>query len=69
MTAERDERRLAHGLIDVHGEAAATVARSNASSAALSGQSVQAKSWIRILSIIQRKQADRVDNGKYDQPF
>ena len=59
MTEERDEELRAHGLIEVHGEAAAGVARGNASSAALAGQVVQAKSWIKILSIIQQQQANK----------
>lgn len=59
MTGEWDERLRAQGLIEVHGEAAASVARGNASNAALAGQPVQAKSWIKILSIIQHQQANK----------
>ena len=49
-----DERLLARNMIDVHGAEAATVARANARSAALAGQPGPARSWIRVLSIIQR---------------
>lgn len=52
-----DEQMLARNIIDVHGAEAATVARGNARSAALAGQPAQAKSWIRVLGIIQRQQA------------
>jgi len=50
---------LAHDMIEVHGAAAAIVARSNARSAALAGQAAQAKSWIRVLTIIQQRQANQ----------
>lgn len=50
--------KLARGLIEVHGNEAPTIARGNARSAALAGQPMLAKSWIRVLSIIQRQQAD-----------
>jgi hypothetical protein len=52
-----DQQRLARDLIEVHGNDAPTVARSNASAAALAGQPNVAKSWIRVLSIIQLQQA------------
>jgi len=51
--------KLARDLIEVHGDEAATIARGNARTAALAGQPTLAKSWIRVLSIIQRQQADR----------
>ena len=51
--------KLARDLIDVHGDEAPTIARGNARTAALAGQPALAKSWIRVLSIIQRQQADR----------
>lgn len=51
-----DEELLARNMIDVHGAAAATIARDNARSAALARQAVRAKSWIRVLGIIQRHQ-------------
>ena len=49
--------RLAGDLIEVHGNDAPTIARGNARSAALAGQPMLAKSWIRVLSMIQRQQA------------
>ena len=59
MPDESDDDRLAHDMIDVHGNTAVTVARSNARSAALAGQVVHAKSWIRVLAIIQQQQANK----------
>jgi hypothetical protein len=59
MTEETDDHRRARGIIEVHGDAAATVARDNATSAALAGQAVQAKSWIKVLSIIQQHQSNK----------
>jgi hypothetical protein len=52
-----DEELLARNMIDVHGAEAATIVRANARGAAVAGQPVQAKSWIRVLGIIQRSQA------------
>jgi hypothetical protein len=52
-----DQQRLARDLFEVHGNEAQTVARGNARAAALVGQPALAKSWIRVLSIIQRQQA------------
>jgi len=49
--------KLARDLIEVHGDEAPTIARGNARTAALAGQPALAKSWIRVLSIIQRQQA------------
>ena len=46
-------------MIDVHGREAATVARENARAAALAGQPMQAKYWIRVLGIIQKQQAGK----------
>jgi hypothetical protein len=54
-----DDHKLARDIIDVHGREAATVARENARAAALAGQAMQARLWIRVLGIIQRQQADR----------
>jgi hypothetical protein len=54
VSGESDEHTLARDMIDVHGVEAATVARENARAAALAGQAMQAKSWIRVLGIIQR---------------
>jgi hypothetical protein len=59
LTDESDDRMLAYDMIEVHGDAAVAVARSNARSAALAGQVVHAKSWIRVLAIIQRHQANK----------
>jgi hypothetical protein len=49
--------KLARDLIEVHGNEAPMVARGNARTAALAGQPALAKSWIRVLSMIQRQQA------------
>jgi len=57
MTIDPDESGLATSMIEVHGADAAAVARGNARSAALAGQPTQARSWIRVLSIIQRRRA------------
>jgi len=54
MTDGSDDHKLAHDMIDVHGKEAATVARENARGAAVAGQAPQAKSWIRVLGIIQQ---------------
>lgn len=59
MIEGSDDHALARDMIEVHGREAATVARENARSAALAGQAVQAKSWIRVLGIIQRRQTDQ----------
>jgi hypothetical protein len=56
MTDEIDDDTLARDIIDVHGPWAAAVARDNARAAALAGQGMQARSWIRVLAIIQRRQ-------------
>jgi hypothetical protein len=55
MAGEIDEGLLARNMIDVHGAQAAGIARENARGAALAGQGVQARSWIRVLGIIQRR--------------
>jgi hypothetical protein len=55
-TEPADESRLACDMIAVHGIDAPAVARGNARSAALAGQDVRAKSWVRVLAIIQRRQ-------------
>jgi hypothetical protein len=54
-----DEQSLARDMIDVHGEEAAVVARDNARTAALAGQRPQAKSWIRVVGIIQGQRTDQ----------
>jgi hypothetical protein len=58
MADDLDEWRLARNMIDVHGTRAAVIARENARGAALAGQPVQARSWIRVLGNIQRRQTD-----------
>jgi hypothetical protein len=57
---ESDEQTLARDMIEVHGAEAPTVARENARAAALAGQATRAKSWIRVLGIIQRRQAGQI---------
>jgi hypothetical protein len=59
MADGSDEQKLARDMIDVHGREAATVARGNARAAAVAGQAIQARSWIRVLGIIQRQQAGK----------
>ena len=54
-----DEQSLARDIIDVHGTGAAIVARDNARIAALAERRPQAKSWIRVLGIIQRRGTDK----------
>ena len=55
ITDGADEPSLARDMIEVHGAEAATVARNNARAAALGGQALRAKSWIRVLGMIQRQ--------------
>ena len=50
-----DEQMLARSIIEVHGAEATIIAPGNARSAALAGQPSQAKSWIRVLGIIQQQ--------------
>jgi len=57
MADDSDEQRLARNIIEVHGMEAAIIARGNARGAEVAGQPLQAKSWIRVLGIIQRRQA------------
>jgi hypothetical protein len=52
-----DAHTLAHDMIEVHGAEAATVARDNARAAALGRQPQRAKSWIKVLDLIQRQQS------------
>jgi len=59
MTDGSDDHKLARDMIDVHGREAATVARGNARAAAVAGQAIQARSWIRVLGMIQRQQAGK----------
>jgi len=58
MANPSDEELLARNMIDVHGAEAAALARANARGAALAGQPTRAKSWIRVLGIIQRQPPD-----------
>jgi hypothetical protein len=57
MADDPGEELLAHNMIAVHGAEATTIVRANARGAAVAGQPAQAKSWIRVLGIIQRSQA------------
>lgn len=57
MTVDLDESALATGMIEVHGAEAAAVSRGNARGAALAGEPMRARSWIRVLSIIQRRRS------------
>ena len=54
--ADSGEELLARNIVDVHGAEAATIVRANARGAAVAGQPAQAKSWIRVLGMIQRHQ-------------
>jgi hypothetical protein len=56
MANDTDEEARARDMIDVHGIEAATIARGNARGAALAGQAALAKSWIKVLGAIQRRQ-------------
>jgi hypothetical protein len=68
MASEIDEGRLARNMIEVHGVQAAVVARENARGAALAGQGVQARSWIRVLGIIQRRRAQAATPHQSELP-
>jgi hypothetical protein len=59
LSGDANERALARDMVAVHGIGAATVARENARAAALAGQVTLAKSWMRVLGAIQRRQADK----------
>lgn len=69
LNAAADEQSLAHDMIEVHGAEAAAVARANARTAALAAQMAQAKSWIRILGIIQRRLTDKAISPGNPAPF
>ena len=58
-TEGADAEALARDMIEVHGAEAATVARTNARAAALVGRAGEAKSWIRVLTAIQRQLAGK----------
>jgi len=59
ITDGADEPSLARDMIEVHGAEAATVARANARAAALGGQTLRAKFWIRVLGLIQKRRAGK----------
>jgi hypothetical protein len=60
---DADEPALALDMIEVHGASAAIVARENARIEALAGRGPRAKSWMRILGIIQRRQSGQRAGG------
>jgi hypothetical protein len=62
MTDDIDDDTLIHDMIEVHGSGAAAVARENARTAALAGRGMQARSWIRVLGLIQRRQAGQASS-------
>lgn len=68
MPDDHDAALLARNIIDVHGAEAAAVARGNARGAALAGQPAQAKSWIRVLGIIQRHQPGAIASPRLRHP-
>ena len=51
-----DAQSLAHDMIEAQISQAADVAPDNAREAALAAQIPQAKSWIKVLALIQRQQ-------------
>jgi TPR repeat protein len=56
MADDPGEELLARNMVDTHGAEAATIVRANARGAAVAGQPGQAKSWIRVLGMIQHHQ-------------
>jgi len=48
---------LAGAMIEVHGDHAAGVARSNARGAAVAGQLASARNWLKVVAAIQRRVA------------
>jgi hypothetical protein len=46
---------LVRDMIDVHGADAAQAARANARAAACSGRPDEARTWIRVIDLIQRR--------------
>ena len=54
---EIDISTLARDIAEVHGKRAAAIARENARTAALAGQPARAKVWIKVLGVIQRREA------------
>jgi hypothetical protein len=63
MADGSDDHKRARDIIEVHGRDAAAVARKNARAAAVAGQAMEARSWIRVLGIIQRQQASNSSPG------
>jgi hypothetical protein len=55
--APPDEDDLVRAMIAVHGDSAAAVARENARTAAVAGQAARAKTWLKIVTAIQRQRA------------
>jgi hypothetical protein len=74
VAPDTEEETLARKMMDVHGNEAAGVARGNARGAALAGQYARAKSWVKVLGVIQQhsKSSSRLtrnrlsDNGLID---
>jgi len=65
-----DAASLARDMIEVHGGEAATIARHNARAAALGSRPQQAKSWLRVVDLIQRQQADKPASARgADRPL
>lgn len=58
--SDEGDLHLARGMIEVHGAAAADVARENARSAALAGQMAVGRRWLRVVGLIQRRPAPPV---------
>ena len=54
---------LALGMIGVHGSGAAGVARDNAHTAALAGRAVEARNWLQLVDIIQRRMVRPTRDG------
>jgi len=65
MTDGSDDHQLAFDIIDVHGRGVAAVARENARAAAIGGQAARARSWIRVLAIIQHRGPTRASAARF----
>jgi hypothetical protein len=50
---------LACAMIEVHGDRAASVARNNARAAAVAGQLIPARNWLRVVEVIQGQRPGR----------
>ncbi|HEX4193334.1 MAG TPA: hypothetical protein VHY80_09560 [Stellaceae bacterium] len=55
-------------MIDVHGADAAGVARANARTAASSGRPDEARTWIRVIDLIQRRARDEAGTAAAVDP-